>query len=217
MKQSTLAILADLPARYPALAECAQDLALAARLIVDAYRLGGKLLLCGNGGSASDAMHIVGELMKSFALPRPISAEARAALHARCDGERARYLSERLQGALPAISLVTEASLMTAYANDVAPNLVFAQQVLGYGRAGDVLVALSTSGNSKNVLEAARVARALDLRVVALTGRTGGAVAALADACVRAPAEETFRVQEYHLPIYHALCLAVENEFFGGE
>lgn len=208
MKQSARAHFDTLVSRYPELASCRAQAEAAAELIIDSFRAGGKLMTCGNGGSASDAMHIVGELMKGFVLPRRLDGEARARLN---DD----YLADNLQGALPAVSLIGEAALSTAYANDCAPDLAFAQQLMGLGRAGDVLLGISTSGNSRNVLYAAKAARAQGVKVVMLTGEGGGKCAALADVTIAVPAKETFMVQEYHLPVYHALCLAIEEEFFG--
>ncbi len=208
MKASVQAIFDELYTRYPALISCAADIEGAAALMIDSFRNGGKLLTCGNGGSASDAEHIVGELMKAFVLPRKLSKEM-------CDKLGDEYLSSNLQGALPAVSMIGESALSTAYANDCAPDLAFAQQVLGLGREGDMLLGISTSGNSKNVVYAAKVARAQGLKVIMLTGEGGGKCAALADIAIRVPEKETFKVQEYHLPVYHALCLAIEEEFFG--
>ena len=170
--------------------------------------------MCGNGGSASDALHIVGELMKSFVLPRRLDEAACQAIKA-VSGEDGDLLCQNLQGALPAIALVNETSLTTAYSNDVAPDMIFAQQVFGYGNAGDVLLGISTSGNSRNVVLAAKVARAKGVGVISLTGETGGALRALSDVTVAVPERETYRVQELHLPVYHALCLILEEEFFG--
>lgn len=172
------------------------------------------MLVCGNGGSAADALHIVGELMKAFVCPRKVTAAWQEKLSA-CP--HSKYITENLQMALPAVSLVSEAGLLTAYANDVAPDMNFAQQVFGQGQAGDVLIAISTSGNSANVLYAAEVARAMGITVVALTGRSGGKLRELADVLINVPEDETFKIQELHLPVYHALCLAVEAEFYGEE
>ncbi len=208
MKASVQAIFDELYTRYPALISCSTDIEGAAALMIDGFRNGGKLLTCGNGGSASDAEHIVGELMKAFVLPRKLSKEM-------CDKLDDEYLSSNLQGALPAVSMIGESALSTAYANDCAPDLAFAQQVLGLGRDGDMLLGISTSGNSKNVVYAAKVARAQGLKVIMLTGEGGGKCAQLADIAIRVPEKETFKVQEYHLPVYHALCLAIEEEFFG--
>lgn len=208
MKQGISCIFDRLTDRYPALSVCRGDIEAAAQLLTDCFRAGGKLLVCGNGGSAADAQHIVGELMKSFVLPRRLPEEVRGRLN---DD----YLAANLQGALPAISLIGESALTTAYANDCAPDLAFAQQVLGLGRPGDALLGITTSGNSKNVLYAAKAARAQGMKTVMLTGAGGGKAAALSDVIVCVPETETYKVQEYHLPVYHALCLAIEEEFFG--
>ncbi len=216
LKQTTLEKVEELIARYPALAVCRADLRAAVEAICASYHEGHKLLVCGNGGSASDSEHIVGELMKGFLLPRRLGEKERQAFAATCP-DAADYLLENLQGTLPAISLVNSVGLGTAFANDQAPDLVFAQQVFGLGQAGDVLIGISTSGNSGNVIYALDVARAKGLRTVALTGETGGRIAAehRAETVVRVPSRETFKIQEYHLPVYHMLCIAAENEFFG--
>lgn len=185
--------------------------------ICDGFRGGGKLITCGNGGSAADAMHIVGEMMKGFLLPRKI-ADCRPEFVARAQElfpADVEYFKANLQGALPAVSLVGETSLLTAFANDVMPNLIFAQQIFGLGRRGDVLLAISTSGNSDNVLFAVEVAKIMELKVVAMTGRRGGRLKHLSDVAVCVPADSSHKIQEFHLPIYHMLCLAAENEFFG--
>ena len=193
--------------RYPPLAACRGEAERAAALMIDVFRAGGKLLTCGNGGSAADAQHIVGELMKSFVRPRPLPRETREKL----GDDR---LARGLQGALPAVSLAGEAALATAFINDCEPELLFAQQVLGLGREGDALLAISTSGNAQNVVYALKTARALSMKTIALTGEDGGQAARLADVALRVPARETYRAQEYHLPVYHALCLAVEEALF---
>ena len=208
--------LENLQARYPVLADCMAEIDASAKLMEECYRRGGKLLVCGNGGSASDALHIVGELMKGFVLPRHVNGSDRVALM-NAGGEDGEYLCKNLQGALPAISLVNEAALSTAYANDMAPDLAFAQQVWGHGKAGDIFLGISTSGNSRNVLLAAKVARARGMKVIGLTGMGGGKLAPLCDACIAVPERETYRIQELHLPIYHALCLYLEQAFFGNE
>lgn len=189
--------------RYPQLNVCAKDIENALALMIDTYKNGGKILVCGNGGSSADADHIVGELMKGFKLPRKVA-----------DERIPQKLREKLQGALPAISLSAHASLMTATINDNDADMIFAQQVYGYANENDLLIAISTSGNSKNVLNAVKVAKALGVKVVALTGGTGGELKELADATICAPATETYKIQEYHLPIYHYLCAKVEKEFF---
>ena len=212
MKGTTQAIFEELFARYPALEACRADVASACEILCASFRAGGKLLVCGNGGSASDADHIVGELLKKFKRPRDIPADVRAALAAQ--GGEGAVLAEQLEGALPAVSLSAQGAILTAFANDVGWDPAFAQQVLGLGRAGDVLLAISTSGNSRNCVAAAQVARACGLKVVSLTGAGGGRLAALADAAVRVPARETYQVQEFHLPVYHALCAMLEEELF---
>lgn len=201
--------------RYPALAPVRADIEAGYRLLADAYRAGGKLLVAGNGGSCADADHIVGELMKGFVLPRPVPADLAERLRA-LDPERGDALARRLQGGLPAIALTQHPALTTAYMNDVdgGSALVFAQQAYVLGRAGDVFLGISTSGNSENVLEAALVARARGMKVLALVGQGGGKLAGVADVAIRVPATETYQIQEYHLPVYHALCLMLEEEFF---
>lgn len=216
LKETTLEKVEELIERYPALAVCREDLRAAVQAICESYAGGHKLLVCGNGGSAADSEHIVGELMKGFLLPRKLGAQERQAFEKACPASAA-YLMENLQGTLPAVSLVNSVGLGTAFANDQAPDLVFAQQVFGLGAAGDVLIAISTSGSSQNVLYALDVARAKGLRTIALTGEKGGRMAAehLAETVIRVPATETFKIQEYHLPVYHMLCIAAEHEFFG--
>ena len=198
---------------YPELEMCATDIQAAFNILRDCYRNGGKLLTCGNGGSAADAEHIVGELMKGYLLKRPLAENMRARLVSASaqDGD---YLTNHLQGALPAISLVSQTSLLSAISNDTAADMVFAQQVYGYGREGDALIGLSTSGNSRNVILAMQVGRALGLRTIGLTGPTGGALKPLCDVCVCVPAENTPAIQERHLPIFHVLCAMLEEEFF---
>jgi len=185
--------------------------------ICEGFRGGGKLITCGNGGSAADAMHIVGELMKGFLLPRRIENfnpefVKRAQELFPSDVE---YFKANLQSALPAVSLVGETSLLTAFANDVSPHLIFAQQIFGLGRRGDVLLAISTSGNSDNVLFAVEVAKIMGIKVVAMTGQRGGRLRHLSDVSICVPANSSHKIQEFHLPIYHMICLAAETEFFG--
>jgi D-sedoheptulose 7-phosphate isomerase len=198
--------------RFPALRPLREEITAAANMLIAAYYSGNKLLVCGNGGSAADAEHITGELMKSFAKKRPIGPELDAALRTfGADGCRA---ADNLQKCYPAIALTGALSLSTAFANDVEPRLVFAQQVLGYGAAGDVLMGISTSGNSANVLYAAITAKAKGMRVIGLTGKDGGKLKPLCDTCLAAPETETYKIQELHLPLYHALCLTVEQAVF---
>jgi D-sedoheptulose 7-phosphate isomerase len=198
---------------YPGLDVCVADIKAAFNLLRDCYLHGGKVLTCGNGGSASDAEHIVGELMKGYLLKRPVPEAMRAKLLS-SNPENGGYLAEHLQGGLPAISLVSQTSLLSAIANDTAADMVYAQQVYAYGREGDVLIGISTSGNSMNVIRALQVARALGLHTLGLTGRTGGKLKPLCDVCIRVPAQDTALIQERHLPIFHVLCAMLEEEFF---
>ena len=200
--------------RYPKLADCKEDIKKAYELLEAAYSNGRKLLVCGNGGSASDSEHIVGELMKEFKLKRRVYSDHAAALKA-IDPELGQVLADNLQGALPAISLTGHFSLQTAFMNDAFPELVFAQQVNGYGKPGDVFLGISTSGNSKNVLYAAVNAKAKGLKVIGLTGAKENKLMGFADVCIRVPETETYKIQELHLPVYHALCLMLEEKFFG--
>jgi D-sedoheptulose 7-phosphate isomerase len=202
--------------RYPVLESEAQDIFIAYELMEESYTKGGKLLVAGNGGSAADAEHIVGELMKGFKMARKLETEYCNAL-LQADGELGKVLSENLQGALPAIALDGHMALSTAYMNDCEPLLCFAQQVNGYGNQGDVFLGISTSGNSKNVLYAATVARAKGMKVIGMTGAKESKLSKCADVCIMAPQMETYMVQELHLPIYHCLCLMLEEHFFGKE
>lgn len=211
MKRTTEAYLAELLDRYPTLKTVGDDIYTAVESLIHLYQNNGKLLVCGNGGSAADSLHIVGELMKSFRLSRPLPMNLRTKLNEYESGDN---LGDSLQMPLRAIALVCESGLNTAFVNDVNPHYVFAQQVLGYGDKDDILMAISTSGNSRNVVYAAEVAKALGLTVVALTGQGGGKLRQLSDICIAVPETETFKVQELHLPVYHVLCLAVENELF---
>lgn len=200
--------------RYPKLAECKEDIKKTYELLEAAYSNGRKLLVCGNGGSASDSEHIVGELMKEFKLKRKVYSDQATALKA-IDPELGQVLADNLQGALPAICLTGHSSLTTAFMNDANADLVFAQQVNGYGKPGDVFLGISTSGNSKNVLYAAVNAKAKGLKVIGLTGAKESKLMKYADVCIRVPETETYKIQEYHLPVYHCLCLMLEEKFFG--
>ena len=200
--------------RYPKLIVCRQDIMQAYELLEEAYGNARKLLVCGNGCSASDSEHIVGELMKEFKLKRKVYSDHAAVLK-EIDPELGQTLAEHLQGALPAISLTGHSSLQTAYMNDAVPELVFAQQVNGYGKPGDVFLGISTSGNSKNVLYAAVNAKAKGLKVIGLTGAKENKLMKYADVCIRVPETETYKIQELHLPVYHCLCLMLEDHFFG--
>ena len=200
--------------RHPKLAECKGDIKKAYELLETAYGNGRKLLVCGNGGSASDSEHIVGELMKEFKLKRNVYSDQATALKA-IDPELGQVLADNLQGALPAICLTGHSSLTTAFMNDANADLVFAQQVNGYGKPGDVFLGISTSGNSKNVLYAAVNAKAKGLKVIGLTGTKENKLMKYADVCIRVPETETYKIQELHMPVYHCLCLMLEAKFFG--
>ncbi len=214
MKTKTAKLFEDLFARKPVLLTCKSSMLEAFNLIFSSFHNGGKMLVCGNGGSASDSLHIVGELMKGFVLPRQIRADTRRQLLETCPTTY-EYLASNLQEALPAISLVNEIALSTAFSNDRTSDLIFAQQVLGLGRPRDILFAISTSGTSANVVYAAQLAKAIGMNVIGLTGINGGELRNWADEVIAVPESETFKVQELHLPVYHALCLALEQEFFG--
>lgn len=200
--------------RYPKLGTCGQDIQCAYETLEQAYAQGRKLLVCGNGGSASDSEHIVGELMKEFKLKRKIYSSQAEAMKA-IDPDMGDYLANNLQGALPAIALTGHSALSTAFMNDSESVLVFAQQVNGYGKPGDVFLGISTSGNSMNVIYAAITAKARGLKVIGLTGQRESRLSRLADVCIRVPETETYKIQELHLPVYHCLCLMLEERFFG--
>jgi D-sedoheptulose 7-phosphate isomerase len=205
--------LQQLTDRYPRLESAGNDIKTAFDIIAESYANGGKLLIAGNGGSASDAEHIAGELMKTFAKKRTLPDSFITAIE-QVDSEIAQYLVPRLQPGLPAIALSGHASLNTACINDIDGNITFAQQVYGYGKEGDVFLGISTSGNSKNVLCAAAVARTKKMKIIGLTGESGGKLKSLTDVCIRVPETETYKIQELHLPVYHVLCMMLEDYFF---
>jgi D-sedoheptulose 7-phosphate isomerase len=205
--------LQQLIERYPQLAAAGDDIKKAFDIICNSYTNGGKLLIAGNGGSASDAEHIAGELMKTFSKKRKLPDSFISDIK-KVDPEIAEYLVSRMEPGLPTIALSGHASLNTACINDIDGNITFAQQVYGYGKEGDVLLGISTSGNSKNVLYAAAVARVQKMKIIALTGESGGTLKQYADVCIRVPETETWKIQELHLPVYHALCMMLENYFF---
>lgn len=200
--------------RYPVLEACSADISRALRMIIETYESGGKLLLCGNGGSAADCEHISGELLKGFMSKRPLDDGARAEMQKRCPGIGDEILG-KLQRGLAAIPLTSLSALNSAFANDVDPGLVYAQGVLALGKEGDLLIAISTSGNSKNVVNAVKVAKAIGVKALGLSGKDGGILKSLSDVCICAPESETYKIQELHLPIYHYLCAEVEKHFFG--
>lgn len=200
--------------RYPVLNSVKDEIVEAYFLLVESYKNEGKLLIAGNGGSAADAEHIVGELMKGFKLPRKLNENFTDKLISENE-ELGTVLEESLQGALPAIALDGHPALSTAYMNDCEPLLCFAQQVNGYGKAGDVFLGISTSGNSKNILYAATTAHAKGMKVIGLTGAKDSKLTQMSDVCIKVPQTETYMIQELHLPVYHCLCLMLEDEFFG--
>ena len=200
--------------RYPVLNSVKDEIVEAYFLLVESYKNEGKLLIAGNGGSAADAEHIVGELMKGFKLPRKLNENFTDKLISENE-ELGTVLAESLQGALPAIALDGHPALSTAYMNDCEPLLCFAQQVNGYGKAGDVFLGISTSGNSKNILYAATTAHAKGMKVIGLTGAKDSKLTQMSDVCIKVPQTETYMIQELHLPVYHCLCLMLEDEFFG--
>lgn len=196
-------MLSELLTRYPALCECRESIEDALDLIIKTYKNGGKILVCGNGGSAADSEHIVGELMKGFLKMRTVS-----------DERIPEHLRKNLQGALPAISLPSQSAVLSAFVNDVEPDMMYAQLVYGYAKENDLVIGISTSGNSKNVVNAVEVAKAVGAKALSLTGAKESKLSQLSDVCVRVPETETFKVQELHLPVYHYLCAAAEDCFF---
>lgn len=200
--------------RFPKLNTIQQDIVNAYYIMEECYEHDGKLLIAGNGGSAADSEHMAGELMKRFRTPRPVTSEMAGRLIS-VDPIRGKELSKNLERGLMAIPLVAHEALSTAYINDVDGLGVFAQQLFGFGRPGDVFLGISTSGNSKNVMSATVVARAMGIKVIGLTGKNGGELATVSDVAVKVPENETYMIQELHLPIYHCWCLMLEDRFFG--
>ena len=199
--------------RYPKLTECKTSIEEGYYILEECYKNDGKLLIAGNGGSAADAEHMAGELMKRFRLPRPVPKEFADKLIA-VNPVIGKYLAGSIERSLMAIPLVAHESMTTAFMNDVDAQGVFAQQLYGFGRKGDVFLGISTSGNSRNVIAATVVARALGLKVIGLTGATGGELAGCSDVVIKVPETETYMIQELHLPIYHCWCLMLEENFF---
>ena len=196
----------DLLSRYPVLKDCAFDIERAFSLMSDCYRTGGKVMICGNGGSAADAEHWAGELMKGFLKKRPLSAEIKQNISTE--------LAENLHGALPTIPLTGFLSLTTAFANDVNSDFLFAQMVWGLGKENDILIGISTSGKSENILYALQTASALGMKTIGLSGKDGGHMVDMVDVCIRVPKTKIYQVQEYHLPVYHCICMMLEEKFF---
>ena len=210
------ALLTELISRYPRLTDTSDQIAGAADCLIKCYQNGNKVLICGNGGSSSDSDHIAGELLKGFEKRRLLSPSIRTSLLS-VTAERGAYLAEKLQASLPAISLSAHTGLITAIANDTDADLIYAQQVVGFGSSGDVLIGISTSGNARNVLDAAITARAKGMIVIGMTGETGGKLKSFCDILINVPERRTLFVQELHLPVYHTLCLMIENHFFRDE
>ena len=199
--------------RYPSLSVCREEVEKAINTIISSYEKGGKLLLCGNGGSCADCDHISGELLKGFLKKRPLSSAQKEKMKENCHSLTENEL-DSLQNGLPAISLPQLSALNSAFCNDVDPELIYAQSTLALGRAGDTMIAISTSGNAKNVAAAVRVAKGIGMTVIGLTGKDGGKLRELCDICIVAPENETYKIQELHLPIYHVICAMVEEYFF---
>ncbi len=209
-------VLKDLFHKYPTLQTCSNSILNAFELMYTAFKENNKMLVCGNGGSAADAEHIVGELMKGFSKRRVLTDQQQRDLYRIAPPEVAQYLAVHLDEALPAISLVSQTALLSAIANDLDSDVMYAQQVFGYGKKGDVFLGISTSGNSNDVVLAAYTAKAHDMKVIALTGQGGGTLASIADVAIRVPQTEVYQIQELHLPVYHALCMMLENKLFQG-
>lgn len=206
-------VLTELVEKYPQLNKLGSEINKAFQLLVACYTSGGKLLVCGNGGSCSDSNHIVSELMKSFETKRPISNRIKTSL-SKTYGERGAYLGEKLEQGLPAISLTANAALITAISNDIDPDLIFAQQIMSYGNPGDTLIGISSSGNSQNVVDALVTAKAKRMNIIGLTGETGGQMKQYCDVLINVPGQRTAFIQELQLPVYHSICMMIENYFF---
>ena len=206
-------LLNNLTGRYPTLTYCKKEIADTCNVLIESYKNGGKLLICGNGGSSADADHIVGELMKSFSKKRPINYDFAEKLN-QISNEDGLFLSNKLEEGLPAISLNAHSSLVSAVSNDVGGDYIFAQQIIGYANKNDVLLCITTSGNSKNIINAAITAKAKDIKIIGLTGKTGGNLKQYCDITICVPSTNTPEIQELHLPIYHEICQVLEHHFF---
>ncbi len=213
MNERTGSLLQDLMARRSELEPQTENIKKMLDMMIDTYNNGGKILVCGNGGSNSDAEHIVAELMKSFMLKRKLPNDLRQKM-ADMFGYDGEFLAENLQGSLPAINLNAHGSLISAYSNDVVSITGYAQQVYGYAKPEDLLICISTSGMARNVRYAAKLAKVMGIRVASLTGQSGGKLKYVSNCTIFAPSEDTHIIQEYHLSIFHFLCAAVESEFF---
>ncbi|WFA08091.1 SIS domain-containing protein [Tissierella sp. Yu-01] len=217
MKKNTEAIIQEFKENYPEMIYLVEELNGLIEEMINRIKQGGKVLVCGNGGSSSDSEHIVGEFLKEFYIKRPLNKEFLDKFLDRFPGETYEYISEKLQEGIPAISLVSQTGFLSAYGNDVSYDMAYAQQVYVYGNEKDIFIGLSTSGNSSNVYYAAMIAKTKGIFVISLTGETGGKLKNVSDALLNAPSQETYRVQEYHLPLYHLICRAVEYEIYGDE
>lgn len=215
MKRNTHTIIQEFKESYPNMTYLEEELRYIIEEVVKRVKNGGKVLVCGNGGSAADSEHIVGELMKEFYIKRPMNGTFKDKLLELFNQDIG--LIEYLQEGIPAISLVSQTGFMTAYGNDASYDMVYAQQVYVYGKENDIFIGLSTSGNSSNVVNASKIAKAKGLFVISFTGETGGKLKDVSHALLNAPSKETFIVQEFHLPLYHLICRAIEYEMFGEE
>lgn len=214
MKEYTRTLLKEFFSKWPRLSNLEKDVSMAVEETVKRIRQGGKILLCGNGGSAADCEHIAGELLKEFYIKRPLSSDLKRKLE-NLYGQEGTYLGDHLQGAIEAVSLVSHTAFLSAYGNDAAPELSYAQQIVAYGGEKDVLVSISTSGNAKNVRYASMMAKVKGTYVIGLTGEGGGRLKEYTDILLQVPEQETYLVQELHLPLYHVFCRALEYEMFG--
>lgn len=212
-EKEIISILDEFIQKYPELLPQKDNIYDTFEIIKNAFSKGNRLYICGNGGSSADSLHIVGELMKSFMENRLVKESTKKALRKEYP-EDAAFFAEHLHEALPAFALLNSTSLETAYSNDVCPEMVFAQQVYGYGKKGDVLLGISTSGNSKNVINAVKVANVIGMHTIALTGKDGGVLKNISETSIVAPRNVVYEIQEMHLPIYHVLCIMLEKYFF---
>ena len=214
MKKCVEVVYNKLFEKYPVLVECKNDIMAAFDVLDNCFSQGGKVLVCGNGGSACDSEHIIGELMKGFLLKRELREDTLDKFKMALP-DNWEYITASLQGALPAISLVSQTGISTAVSNDIAGDMIFAQQVFGYARKGDVLIGISTSGNAKDVVNAVNVAKVMEMKTIGLTGVGGGVMGKICDVTIKVPDKETYIIQEYHLPVYHTLCAMLEMQYFG--
>ncbi len=208
------AYISALIEKYPLLSGVESEIVDSYKVLEACFESGNKLLCCGNGGSSADSDHVATELMKQFVLVRPLGEELQAKIRS-VDSQNGDYLAKSLQHGLPAFSLTSNSSIVTAMSNDCDFNLAFAQEIISLGRSGDVLLAISTSGNSASVVNAAAVAKAMGIKVIGLTGKTGGRLKEFCDTCILVPGSDTYQIQELHLPVYHCLCLMLEYHFWG--